>query len=238
MKATAVVLQRSFALIFSILFANGVLAQTPQQEQGLATIVKTSNEICAGLNLTSSKTEIKLSADAKAKVAGMLGKLVDIGIGGSIDVSRATRVAGLLDEHVFSAAKTLSECRLEVLKLLKDEFLKPGPPASTLVSILCEFPKPNEDYIFAADWDDADRSYVKLDGTFRVPGTHPGRSWETFKVAEHNSDVVSWCKYLDGKEARCAWVNRRSGRVEIRFPNEPTIVGACRKSSTPAPGMF
>ena len=101
-----------------------------QQQSALFVIVQTANAICVTAPLAQSNKE--LSGGAKATLAGAIGKIANIGIGGAAQYNSSQ---GVLQKDLAAAIKEGNECKKSVLKTLAAKMLSPASaahsPAST-----------------------------------------------------------------------------------------------------------
>ena len=93
------------------------------QQQALAQIVKTANEICQSAPLEETSRGINLKGDANAKLGGLVGKLADLGIAGAGEY-QTNRSMGVLQKDLIIAIQSANGCKLEVFKALEVDLLR------------------------------------------------------------------------------------------------------------------
>src|SRR3954447_24342037 len=104
-----------------IISAAGLIAAPAQsqdwqaQQQALAQIIKTANEICQSAPLEETSQGINLKGDANAKLGGLVGKLADLGIAGAGEY-QTNRSMGVLQKDLIIAIQSANGCKLEVFK--------------------------------------------------------------------------------------------------------------------------
>lgn len=95
-----------------------------RQIKALQVIREYAAETCASVAQEGSSQNVELSGEAKAKLGGVFGKLADLGFdGGGSYKSKAYK--GVLQNQLAAAIKNSSDCRLEVLRLLRTTLLAP-----------------------------------------------------------------------------------------------------------------
>jgi len=106
------------------LFAAPAQSQDWQaQQQALAQIIKTANEICQSAPLEETSQGINLKGDANAKLGGLVGKLADLGIAGAGEY-QTNRSMGVLQKDLIIAIQSANGCKLEVFKALEVDLLR------------------------------------------------------------------------------------------------------------------
>ncbi len=93
------------------------------QQQALAQIIKTANEICQSAPLEETSRGIDLKGDANAKLGGLVGKLADLGIAGAGEY-QTNRSLGVLQKDLIIAIQSANGCKLEVFRTLEKDLLR------------------------------------------------------------------------------------------------------------------
>jgi len=122
------------AVLLSLcVISSPVLAQE-QTAQELELISKTANEICQTIPLEYTYSGVQLTGDAKAKVGGLVGKFVDLGLSGTGE-SESTHTTGILEQDLVKAIGNSNDCKLSVFKTLERDLLrKPSPETQSVNS--------------------------------------------------------------------------------------------------------
>ena len=117
---------RDCYLTLSILMVLCVAA-TPSQAQNapagyaeaatLKLIVETAEQICQQVPIEQKNSQVALSANADAKVNGLLRKLLDVG-GGVVASSSLGSSSGVLQKDLADAIAKGNDCKVSVLKTL------------------------------------------------------------------------------------------------------------------------
>lgn len=84
---------------------------------------------CESVKLQGSTSSLDISADAKAKLNGVVKKIADLGVEGATKY-KSSEFEGLLQSDLAKALSDQSNCRLSVLKELKDKLLPNAPPTA------------------------------------------------------------------------------------------------------------
>lgn len=197
----------------------------------LRSITDAAKDVCATLPLMTSESKVQLSADATAKLAGLAKKLSDLGVSGAASYTRSDSARALLEADVLPALKDQNSCRLHVFDKLESKLLAP-PPANSKVSVWCDFPKPNEVFQVAVEWNDADSSYIFVDER-RVPGKGSvfGRSIER-KIVDHSDTKIGWCATTENFGTMCYSIIRPTGKIfvyEGEQTHKPEAIGSCER---------
>jgi len=93
------------------------------QQQALAQIIKTANEICQSAPLEETSRGINLKGDANAKLGGLVGKLADLGVSGAGEY-QTNRSMGVLQKDLITAIQSANGCKLEVFRTLEEDLLR------------------------------------------------------------------------------------------------------------------
>jgi hypothetical protein len=121
-----------------LLVAPGASAQENQNRSALREIREAANDICQSVPLEQSSEGTKLSGEAQARLNGLIGKVVDLGVKGAGEYdTRQSR--GVLQQDLAEAIKGGNNCRLEVFRSLSDKLLgqkgggtpEPPPPSAS-----------------------------------------------------------------------------------------------------------
>jgi hypothetical protein len=127
---------RMIAAFVPLVLLTAAVAQTPApsadtiHNTALGDIVKAANELCVAAPLDYHESHVALSGQAQAKVNGVIGKLVGLGVTGAAQYQE-TDAKGILQQHLADAIATSDNCKLAVLKELRamiPELASPPPP--------------------------------------------------------------------------------------------------------------
>lgn len=208
--------------------------EADKQKQALELIIKGVEGICKDLPRTASESKVTLTASGVAELQGLVKKLAKLGISGAAGYTSTESVRGLLEADMLPALADQNKCRIHVFDKLEEKLLSAAPATSKKVSLHCVYPKPY-DQQWWVDWDDADRSYLAIDGK-RIPDRHPDPNQDSTRtILEHGETRVAWCVNREGKPYACNTINRISGKIFLGMPQAtPEAVGDC-KPYTPQP---
>jgi len=95
-------------------------------QQALQEIRSTAADICQSAPLEQTYHGVTLSGDANAKIAGLLGKLADLGITGA-GKYEAGNSQGVLQKDLITAILNANDCKLQVFKALYEKLLDVNP---------------------------------------------------------------------------------------------------------------
>jgi hypothetical protein len=122
------------------------------QQKALNYIADYADRTCSKIPLEGSSKDVRLSAEGRADLNEFLKKFADIGGGASI-VSRDIEYQGVLQKQLADSIKDSSNCKLNVLKILREKML-PSPKSDLSKS------KPD----FAVRVDKEDGIYIVNEG--------------------------------------------------------------------------
>ena len=112
-------------------FTCTVFAQTSvhtETQNALRLITETAVNLCSNPQLSGSRTTTELSIGAKAEVAGLLKRLVAIGVSTGAKF-QDERYVGLLQSDLLFAMRDSNTCRLRVFEGLRDRVLDQVTPS-------------------------------------------------------------------------------------------------------------
>ena len=129
-----------YASIFSAIIATLDPSPKPAKaldlqgaQQALALISKTAGEICQSPPLEQTSQGVDLSADATAKVGGLVGKLADLGLSGAAQYQTSSS-RGVLQKDLIVGISGGNNCRLEVFQTLQVKLVKEPTDVSLIPS--------------------------------------------------------------------------------------------------------
>ena len=110
-------------VLFITLYGNYALAATLETKQkALEVITKTATDLCNSVSDKTLTSRIELSGDAKAKLNGLIGKVVDLGIeGAGRYISEESQ--GVLQEDLAKLLSHNADCKFKVFESLRDLLL-------------------------------------------------------------------------------------------------------------------
>ena len=108
-------------VIFASLPQSGS-AEAEDTQAALKLIRETAADICQSVPLTQSNQTVELTGDAKAKLGGAIGKIVDLGIAGA-DKYNVGQSQGVLQQDLAAAIEHGNDCRLAVFNTLSGKLL-------------------------------------------------------------------------------------------------------------------
>lgn len=127
---------RKYLLVGLVALAGSVTAQQSPEErdaamrrQALQDLAQFADQICKPMSDESSSSTIELSADLKAKLDGVIKKVADLGFTGAAKYSDS-KSKGVLQRDLAAALQKKDECRVEVVKLMRDSLISPMKPVS------------------------------------------------------------------------------------------------------------
>lgn len=130
-----------FVLIF--LEMSAVRAQDlEQQKAALKAISETANEICTKVPIENETKNVELTGDAKAKLAGVIGKVVDLGIEGAAKYTSGSS-KGVLQKDLAEAVKKGNDCSLSVFNTLVEKMLPKKSSDASKPVVPTRFNKPS-----------------------------------------------------------------------------------------------
>jgi hypothetical protein len=96
-----------------------------QQIKALDAIKQAAKEICNTVPPEGNSTNVELSADASAKLDGLIKKLANLGIGAAGKYT-SEEYKGVLRKDLANLLKDNADCKLKVLTLLQDKMIVAG----------------------------------------------------------------------------------------------------------------
>ena len=112
-----------------------------QQRLALKEIRDTANDMCTRTPLETESQNVELSGDAKAKLAGVIVKVADLGIEGAAKYNQG-KSKNVLQKDLANAIKSGDDCRLTVFNTLVDRMIpKRGSDAKRTLPV--KFNKPS-----------------------------------------------------------------------------------------------
>ena len=118
------------------------------QLRGLAAIQAAARDFCAEISTEGGASSRELSGAVKAKLNGLVGKVVDLGLEGGAKYKEDS-YKNVLQKDLAEVLKKSVDCRLEVLKLLQDKLI---PAVSAVKPPAAGVAKPNsEALVFACN---------------------------------------------------------------------------------------
>jgi hypothetical protein len=102
------------------------------QRRALQLIRDTAADICTTVAREGSSQSAELSGDVKAKLGGVIGKVVDLGIEGAGKYA-SSEYKNVLQKDLATLIQSNTNCRLDVFKLLQEKMIGPakaGAPAN------------------------------------------------------------------------------------------------------------
>ncbi|MFM0176508.1 hypothetical protein PQR33_45270 [Paraburkholderia sediminicola] len=114
---------------------------TAQQDAALKRIETTAADICQTVPIEQKNGQVALTANASAKLDGLIGKLVGVGAGvGASTVSNSS--SGVLQSDLAKTIEKGNDCKVSVLKtlvpLMVPSFIQPAggsPPSGGFASV-------------------------------------------------------------------------------------------------------
>jgi len=130
-KVERIRISRAPAFVLTAVILASSLATRParaqmtvdQQAAALQLIRDTAKDLCASLPLVGKRSNVEVSADATAKLAGVLKKLSDLGVQASAKYQSTESQEALVQSDVLPALKDQTSCRLHVFDRLSDKLL-------------------------------------------------------------------------------------------------------------------
>ena|SRR5579864_132901 len=92
-------------------------ADIDKQQKALQVIMEAADRICATVPIEGTGEHVELSLDAKAKLSGAIGRVVDAGIEGAAKY-RSEAYMNALQQDLATALKNSNDCKLTVFKTL------------------------------------------------------------------------------------------------------------------------
>jgi hypothetical protein len=100
-----------------------VVADTLEaQSAALKEIRATANDMCSDVNSNVTVSQLNLSGSGKAKLDGLIGKVVDLGIDGAVDLKRG-EFNGPLQEQLAKALHDKDLCKQHIFDILQEKML-------------------------------------------------------------------------------------------------------------------
>jgi hypothetical protein len=181
-------------IFLSATFSAPAFAQTlAQQQAALKAISQTASEICTTAPIHEQHRNVELTGDAKAKLDGVVGKIVGLGLQGAAKYSSGNS-RGVLQKDLAKALKDGNDCRLTVFNTLAPKmvgtlkttdaakprvptvFKKPDGYFKKQGASWVEYPAYALNQFFTFQETGEDGSYIYLsDGSRSKPGS-PGNS--------------------------------------------------------------
>lgn len=92
-------------------------------QKALAEIINTAEKICQSAPLEQTSEGVSLTGDAKAKLGGVVGKVVDLGVSGA-GKYESGKSLGVLQKDLIQALQIGNNCKLEVFKVLERDLIQ------------------------------------------------------------------------------------------------------------------
>jgi hypothetical protein len=93
------------------------------QREALKEIRATANDLCSDINSNVTVSELELSGSAKAKLEGLIGKVVDLGIEGA-GKYKGGGYNGPLQEQLAKAIHDRDNCRKHIFDILQEKMIE------------------------------------------------------------------------------------------------------------------
>ena len=122
-------LSRVGTLFFALLSV--WLSGTPQaqdigaQQAALKDIRETAADICYTIPQRGDQSDLHLSGEVDAKLAGVISRIADLGIKGAGELKNQ-HYQGVLREQLAATLKESADCKRDVFKILVDKMLPPS----------------------------------------------------------------------------------------------------------------
>lgn len=107
---------------YTVLGISIVSAQSVSLPVLLELMTDTAAKICQAVPLEQANSGIELNGDAKAKLDGLLSKLVELGLTGAAKYNNSSS-KGVLQKDLATAVSDGNKCRLDVFKTLQKALL-------------------------------------------------------------------------------------------------------------------
>lgn len=134
--------QRILTVIACVSFAGSVHAQgLDRQKEALTAIRDFANSMCTTPPLEQRSQNLELNGAAKAKLAGLIGKVADLGVQGAAKY-KSESSQGVLQGELAAAIKDGNNCRLSVFNKLVDKMVPVQAPTSPSKKLPTRFEKP------------------------------------------------------------------------------------------------
>jgi hypothetical protein len=123
-----------------------VSVKAEDSQAALRLIRETAVDICQSVPLATSKENVELTGDAKAKLGGAIGKIANLGVEGAAKYE-VGQSQGILQQDLAAAIKNGNDCRLAVFNTLSTKLLpiasnsKDQPPSTPDNGSLAHLPK-------------------------------------------------------------------------------------------------
>lgn len=127
----------SILIFLSLLFLSPDLKAETLNKEALATIQKFANDICGEYWREGGQEKLMLSGELEARLNGLLRKLSDLGIEGSVTFD-SKRYEGVLHEDLASEFRNIRECKLQVWRDLRDSILEKKPNSGYIPNLSIE----------------------------------------------------------------------------------------------------
>ena len=110
----------------------------------LKEITETANDLCQTTPLDHTDEGYKLSVEGKAKVNGLLSKVVDVDAGGYAGRHREHETRAVLEKDIVAALQDQNNCRTHVFDALERDLLRNRPSSrSSATSPSASAPSPS-----------------------------------------------------------------------------------------------
>jgi hypothetical protein len=100
------------------------------QIKALSAITKAAEDICATVALEGSSQDLNLSGAVKAKLDGVIAKVVDLGVEGAGQYT-SNQFKNVLQKDLSSTLKATADCKQNVLKMLQEKMIPTNSPTTT-----------------------------------------------------------------------------------------------------------
>jgi len=95
--------------------------------EALKMITDTAAEICESVPLEQTASGITLSADAQAKLGGLVGRIANLGLSGAGQY-HSERSTGVLQKDLATALHNTNNCKLTVFQTLEHDLIRRNTP--------------------------------------------------------------------------------------------------------------
>ncbi len=122
--------------VVALSVAGPLRAQDSRTSQALKMITETAAQICASVPTQQSDRGVTLSADAQAKLGGLVGRIANLGLSGTGQY-HSDQSTGVLQKDLASVIHDANNCKLEVFRTLERDLVLPNrsdPQDSSVLS--------------------------------------------------------------------------------------------------------
>lgn len=183
---------------FSILFVISTFSIADSMEnkkEALAIIADTADQICnKNIKQSSQSNEMSLSGEANAEIAGLVKKLVDLGIVGAGSYS-SKKTQGILQYELAGSIKSQSNCKQGVFYALIEKFIPSEKNVNPFISTGNEIQVPEPISAIRSD----QRFAMKLNDARLIAGSN---NMLTLSYYSKNTPPIIRLRYtnlIDGK---------------------------------------